>query len=285
MLKNNKYTLILALAISTALFSCSKDEQVEEPFEAVANSVRILETDTHGKVLTDADGNSLYFFSWDSKGLSECEGECIDAWPVFYSDNLSLDSGLDMADFGLTTRTDGSMQTTYKGWPLYYFINDTAPNQINGDGANDVWFVAKPDYSVMLASAQLIGRDLDGVETAFLEDYTPGEERTFYLTDDYGNTLYRFISDTYGANNYTATDFTNNALWPIQDLVIDQVPSLFSNSDFEEINVHGSTQTTFRGWPLYTFQMDNSRGDNYGVGFPEAGIWPIANQNTDQAPE
>ena len=29
--------------------------------------------------------------------------------------------------------------------PLYTFIKDTKPGEVMGDGANDVWHVAKPD--------------------------------------------------------------------------------------------------------------------------------------------
>jgi len=37
-------------------------------------------------------------------------------------------------------------------------------------------------------------------------------------------------------------------------------------------------------WPLYYFVQDIARGDNYGVGFPAAGIWPTVNPDTESAP-
>jgi alpha-glucoside transport system substrate-binding protein len=36
------------------------------------------------------------------------------------------------------------MQTTYKGWPLYYFVNDQAAGDTLGQGVNNVWFVIDP---------------------------------------------------------------------------------------------------------------------------------------------
>ncbi|MDH5372750.1 MAG: hypothetical protein OEX97_07385, partial [Acidimicrobiia bacterium] len=34
---------------------------------------------------------------------------------------------------------------TYNGWPLYYFANDSAPGDINGQGLNDVWYVVSAE--------------------------------------------------------------------------------------------------------------------------------------------
>jgi predicted lipoprotein with Yx(FWY)xxD motif len=31
------------------------------------------------------------------------------------------------------TRADGSLQTTYKGWPLYYFSKDAGPGDLKGE--------------------------------------------------------------------------------------------------------------------------------------------------------
>ena len=47
-----------------------------------------------------------------------------------------------MADCsGTTERDDGSTQVTYNGWPLYYFANDAAAGDTNGQAVNDVWYV------------------------------------------------------------------------------------------------------------------------------------------------
>ena len=65
----------------------------------------------------------MYFFSKDSKNVSNCpDGSCTDIWPVFYEENLTLDQGLVASDFGTIIRPNGAKQITYKGWPLYYFL-------------------------------------------------------------------------------------------------------------------------------------------------------------------
>ena len=52
--------------------------------------------------------------------------------------------GDDAADQHESTREDGKRQTTYKGWPLYYFAGDKAPGDVLGQGLGNVWFVANP---------------------------------------------------------------------------------------------------------------------------------------------
>lgn len=249
-----------------------------------SDEVRLVDNGTFGSILTDVDGRTLYFFSLDSKGDSNCTEGCLSVWPVFHVSSLTLDEGLDSDDFGTITRTDGAMQTTYKGWPLYYYADDDGEGDVNGDGFSDIWYVAKPDYSVMKVRAQLVGRDSGGVETNLTNSYEPGDEQTFYMTDAYGNTLYLFSNDEKGINNFTVEDFSNNAVWPIFEETLMEVPSAFSSEDFGSIDVFGRQQLTYKGWPLYYFGQDEERGDNYGVGFPAAGVWPIANSDTEMAP-
>ena len=250
-----------------------------------ANAVGLRTDGTFGNILTDSEGMSLYFFSPDATGDSNCTDGCLNTWPVFYESNLTLDEGLEADDFGSITRSDGNMQTTYKDWPLYSYASDSAEGDVNGDGVNTVWFVAKPDYSVMMVQAQMVGRDRDGVETNLHGDYEPGDGATFYMTDAFGNTLYGFINDTNGVNNFTKEDFSNDGVWPIFGIELDQVPSILDAADFGSIDVFGKQQLTYKGWPLYYFVQDETRGDNYGVGFPAAGVWPIVNPDTEIAPQ
>ncbi len=278
----NVFFLTLAFLM---LLSCSDDDSSDDtPAPAENNAVRLINDATFGSVMTNTDGFTLYFFAPDSKGTSNCNGGCANAWPAFFTDDLTLDNGLNADDFGTINREDGSQQITYKGWPLYTFSNDNAAGEINGDGANDTWYVAKPDYSIMIAKAQLVGRDVNGTETNLKSDYTAGDEDTFYMTSAAGRTIYRFIRDEADTNNFTASDFSNDGVWPILEIDITNVPSIFNTAGFGTIDVFGRTQVTYKGWPLYYFGQDTERGDNFGVGFPAAGVWPIVNQNTETAP-
>ncbi len=259
--------------------------QTTTPAETAINAVRLSNDASFGSVLTDAEGNTLYFFANDAKNLSSCNGGCADAWPPFYVEDLTWDQGLLGADFSTIERADGSSQITYKGYPLYTFANDASPGDINGDGAGGVWFVAKPDYAIMVSRQQLVGRDNNGNLLNLLEDGSLGEEATKYITDDRGNTLYRFINDINLTNNFTATDFSNNGAWPIYASENTAIPSIYDSGDFAIVDVFGEPQLTFKGWPLYRFGQDGTKGDTFGVGFPQPGIWFINNANTIQAPQ
>lgn len=273
-------SFLLLLSCSDDDYGNSDDTIIQPPAE---NSAVQLRNDANfGNVMTNSEGFTLYFFALDSKGASNCNGGCADAWPAFFAENLTLDTGLNASEFGTITRADGEQQNTFRGWPLYLFSNDNE-GDINGDGAQETWYVAKPDYTVMIAKAQLVGRDVSGTETNLTSDYTPGDEETFYMTDTEGNTLYSFINDRADTNNFTAADFSNNGVWPLFETGLQNMPSIFNSSDFGSIDVFGRQQITYKGWPLYFFGQDIQRGDNYGVGFPAAGVWPILNQDTQAA--
>jgi predicted lipoprotein with Yx(FWY)xxD motif len=108
------------------------------------HAVKVAKKDGIGSYLTDIKGMTLYTFKKDTPGKSACEGPCVDNWPLFYRETVGPKDGLAAKDFGTITRADGKKQTTYKGMPLYYFIKDAKPGDTAGNGAKDVWSVAKP---------------------------------------------------------------------------------------------------------------------------------------------
>ncbi|PUV21852.1 hypothetical protein DCO56_26020 [Sphingobacterium athyrii] len=267
--------------VTVSLFSaCSKNDEGSPDPEIKNKGIQISSNTQFGNVLTDANGKTLYFFSNDTKGTSTCNGNCLATWPIYYSSETSTDVKIDKSLLGEITREDGSKQSTYKGWPLYYYAGDGQSGQAKGDAVNKIWYVAKPDYLLMIANAQLVGHDGKN----YLSDYSEGTGKTIYLTDDKGRTLYAFKPDKFNKNNYTEADFSNDAIWPIYQKETGSLPSLVRTADIAVITVFGKKQLTYKGWPLYYFGQDQQRGDNKGISFPRVGIWPILNDNTAIAP-
>jgi len=108
------------------------------------HAVKLTEKDGMGKFLTDAKGMTLYIFKKDSPGKSVCAGPCVEKWPLYFREAVAVPEGVKAGDFGTITREDGKKQTTYKGWPLYYYVGDKAAGEAAGQGLGTVWFVANP---------------------------------------------------------------------------------------------------------------------------------------------
>ena len=106
-----------------------------------------------GTFLVDGKGMTLYWTTKDAVGVSNITGTTLANWPVFFTVNITLPGGLNASNFGSITRADGTMQTTYKGWPLYYYIGDKAAGDTKGQGLANVWFVVNPTATAPVAPA------------------------------------------------------------------------------------------------------------------------------------
>jgi predicted lipoprotein with Yx(FWY)xxD motif len=287
-LKQIKFALV-AVAAATFFVSCSSDKDTDDnttPPEAKAE-INLSNSASLGSYLSDKDGRSLYFFATDANGQASCTGGCEATWPSFFVDNLTADkigTGLTLSDFTTITTASGKKQLAYKGWPLYYYspvssgdgyggVNTPeAAGKTTGDGVGGVWFIAKPDYSVMLVRSQLVGHDGKNYKS----DYTVGDGLTTYFTDAKGLTLYTFKNDNFKKNNFTKADFSNNAVWPIYETDKIVVPSILDKSKFSVITIFGKSQLVYNGWPLYYFGQDAGvRGANKGISFPSPAVWPV----------
>lgn len=205
-------------------------------------SIQVQTTSDGTKYLTDSKGMTLYYFTLDTDGQSACYGDCEKAWPVFYAKDMLVSSDLNAADFGTITRKGGAMQTTYNGWPLYYWVNDKNPGDMTGEGFHGVWFILKvPPYTVMIGTQKPVGN---------------------YLTDGDGKTLYYFTKDSSGMSACSGDCIK---AWPAFTADSFVVPSAMNPSDFGTITRDdGTMQVTFKGYPLYYFVKDRKRGQITG---------------------
>lgn len=151
MIKQKLWFSATVLMVAFVLAACSSDgedasnnkDQSKEKTEDVKTGLQVMENEKVGKYLTDSEGMTLYLFTKDEKGVSNCKGRCLKNWPAFNAKDFEVPEGYEKGDFGTITREDtGKKQLTYKGYPLYYFVKDKAKGDMNGQGVKDVWYVA-----------------------------------------------------------------------------------------------------------------------------------------------
>ena len=124
---------MLALGISLVMAAASFHE------------IKIQNKQGIGKYLADYEGKTLYYFKKDSPGKTTCLGSCLDTWSIYYRKTPELPKDLMAGDFKTITRPDGKKHTLFRGYALYYYINDKKAGDTSGQGLNKEWFVINPD--------------------------------------------------------------------------------------------------------------------------------------------
>ena len=129
--------LFSLLLLAFILFGCSSASRIytidEQPIP------------TTGYYLTDAAGMTLYYTTINNDDKSNTDDSELDDWPIFYTSKIVVPPTLKRSDFGVVKTSDGKLQTTYKGWPLYYYEKDDEPSDTIGQGVGGVWFLAGPN--------------------------------------------------------------------------------------------------------------------------------------------
>jgi predicted lipoprotein with Yx(FWY)xxD motif len=132
--------LLGAAAAATALVACgssgaSSASSSGSSSSAAAAAATTVKTATiaGATVLTNSKGFTLYSFAPDTSTTSKCNGTCAQNWPPVQG---PVTAGGVSGTFGTITRSDGSVQATFDGHPLYTFAGDTAPGQAKGNGLN-----------------------------------------------------------------------------------------------------------------------------------------------------
>ena len=98
-----------------------------------------------GSFLVDSKGMTLYLFTKDTPNTSNCYGSCASYWPPLLTSGAPVaGTGVTASMLGTTKRTDGTVQVTYNGWPLYYYVSDKAVGDTTGENVQNVWFVITP---------------------------------------------------------------------------------------------------------------------------------------------
>jgi predicted lipoprotein with Yx(FWY)xxD motif len=117
----------------------------------IGTTVMIVEHTNLGYVLAEANSQVVYTYAHDKKnGAPTCTGSCAAVWlPVTGVPQASPGEHFP-GTFGLVTRTDGTKQVTYNGYPLYT-LKGASFMSTKGNGVDGLWHV------VMLSASDIAG--------------------------------------------------------------------------------------------------------------------------------
>jgi predicted lipoprotein with Yx(FWY)xxD motif len=98
----------------------------------VSNSVFVTKASTAlGEYLATPKGQALYTYTKDKKDVSDCDTNCVVNWPPYSSAGATATSL--PSNIGTITRaSDGIIQYTYKGLPLYTYVHDSS-SKVSGN--------------------------------------------------------------------------------------------------------------------------------------------------------
>jgi predicted lipoprotein with Yx(FWY)xxD motif len=100
-----------------------------------------------GPILVDAKGFTVYDFHKDKGTTSSCYGGCAGVWPpVLTEGDPTAGEGASASMLGTSKRKDGTVQVTYAGHPLYTYVADKKPGEVNGNDFSSFgaqWYALK----------------------------------------------------------------------------------------------------------------------------------------------
>ena len=148
--------------VSPAATSSSTVDMTDEPTASTTNEptrsptpepkkpgTRIVATGSEfGPMLFDATGRAIYLFDIETTSKPKCYGACAEAWPpVLAKGDPVAGPGVGRSLLATTNRTDGIVQVTYNGHPLYFYAHEAKHevkcHDIFLNGGN--WYVVQPD--------------------------------------------------------------------------------------------------------------------------------------------
>jgi predicted lipoprotein with Yx(FWY)xxD motif len=131
-----KHTMTLLAAIAAAVTVATTAAASALAGAATTGGTKVdLRASPLGRILVDAKGLTLYDFVPDKGTTSVCYGACAALWPPLLTTGKPVGGpGVRASLLGTTKRKDGTLEVTYGGHPLYYFVTDRKPGQTTGEG-------------------------------------------------------------------------------------------------------------------------------------------------------
>jgi predicted lipoprotein with Yx(FWY)xxD motif len=257
------------------------------------HTIRAVESNA-GEYITDGKGMPLYLYMDDSQysGVSSCYELCAQIWPPLLVEPGQEPRGTsDLMNSKLSTltRTDGTLQVVYNGWPLYHLSSDKIKENVGGQGLRDdnFWWAVSVEGNPITNVPVVTPRFEDSHEMKHHLEVNSNNVRIVhsnvgkYLTDPRGMPLYMYAADTqnsglsvcYGVCAY---------YWP--PLIVSAGAVLKGEND--EVTAKLSTiirndnylQVVYNGWPLYTFIGDILPENVGGQGLGDPLLWWVVSE-------
>ena len=153
--------VILALALAACGSSSSSAK--DDPVVSATTSARVASTQAaaasprgpkikvvgsdYGRILSNGRGRALYLFTADHGKGSNCSGDCATAWPPYIVKSLPVAGpGAEQGLIGMTRRSDGRLQATYAGHPVYFYVSDNEPGEVLCQAVSEFggyWYVMR----------------------------------------------------------------------------------------------------------------------------------------------
>lgn len=253
--------LAAGMAILLGLFSVSVAASQD-----IGPAVAVAQDASLGSILTNPEGWTLYAWTRDDPGVSNYVGN---NWLRLVTSGLPIGPAGLVGNLGATALSDGTLQVTYNGWPLYTYVNDTGPGTTVGQGAGGgTWWTVNP---AAVDVAELVA--IPARTTLWRENTSLGS----ILVDQNGWTLYTFTRDEPGVSNCTGG--CAQTWLPLLATSAPVAPAGFVGTLGTITREDGAMQVTYNGWPAYRFARDSAAGDTAGQGV--GGSWFVVNPSGD----
>jgi predicted lipoprotein with Yx(FWY)xxD motif len=151
--------LALGVAACGSSNSSAKDDPVVSALKTVEDTsagaatasakgpkIKVVNSD-YGRILSNGRGRALYLFTADHGKGSNCSGDCATAWPPYIVKRTPVAGpGAKQGLIGATRRSDGKLQSTYAGHPVYFYVSDNEPGEVLCQAVSEFggyWYVLR----------------------------------------------------------------------------------------------------------------------------------------------
>ena len=127
------------------------------PGAVSAAGVLGVATTSLAPVLVDSKGFTVYLLTADTPGHSSCDAQCLQFWPLVSAPAgaaVPAVSGVTAA-LAATKATSSASMLSAAGWPLYTFVKDQSPGDVNGEGKKSfggTWYAVSPSGKPITAT-------------------------------------------------------------------------------------------------------------------------------------